>query len=73
MPVVVEPVCAVAIETATDVLAEVAPPWPGETTPVGVGDGDNDDERVSSTGAPNMVYVCVSVVPSAPRVVRVVV
>jgi hypothetical protein len=70
---VVEPVCAVVRDTATDVLAEVSPIWPGEITPVGLGDGGNDDEPVSSTGVPNIVYVCVSIVPSAPRVVRVVV
>jgi hypothetical protein len=70
---VAEPVGAIVIETATNVLVEVTPTWLGEVTPVGVGDGDNDDERVSSTGIPNMVYVCVSVVPSAPKVVRVVV
>lgn len=69
----IETGCAIVIETATDVRAEDTPTWPGETAAVRVGDGDNDDERVSSTGIPNMVYVCVSVVPSAPSVVRVVV
>ena len=65
--------CAFVIETATDELVETSI-WPGEITPVGVGDSDdNEVERSNSTGAPKTVYVCVSVVPSAPRVVKMVV
>ena len=62
--------CALVIETATDELLDISF-WPGEITPVVVGDGE--DERSNCTGDPKTVYVCVSVVPSAPRVVKVVV